>query len=127
MGDCAPTAKMAEWLAAVATAPNQSRTDKANIAANVQIKILTDLIISLLRAIEEQKQTQINQIETLIQQIDVLRIEVMEIREIIQTQLVNIQTSLSINLSYANIAYIPPENQLSNLLSLSSINTILST
>jgi hypothetical protein len=57
------------------TAPNQVATEKANTTAHMQIKVLTDLVTSLLRAMEEQKQAQANQIETLTQQIDALRVE----------------------------------------------------
>jgi hypothetical protein len=40
-------------------------TEKANASATMQIKVLTDLATSLLRAMEEQKREHANQIETL--------------------------------------------------------------
>ena len=53
--DRAPTKTAAKWLAMAPTTPNQSATEKVNAAANVQIKVLTDLVTSLLRAMEDQK------------------------------------------------------------------------
>jgi DNA anti-recombination protein RmuC len=44
---------------------NQWTTEKATISTGVQIKVLTDLVRSLLKAMEEQKQTHQNQIEAL--------------------------------------------------------------
>ena len=56
--------------------------------------MLTNLIISLLGALEEQKEAQVNQVkvitEMFIEQIDALRAEVTEKMEVIQTQLSNI-------------------------------------
>lgn len=126
-GDRAPATRMAERLAAAAAAPDQLATEKADMAANAQIKVLTNLITALMRAMEEQKQAQANQIETLVQQIDALRIEVTEMKETIQTQLTNAQTSPSAIPSYADIARTPPESRPSNLPSLSSMNTTPST
>src|ERR1700710_3310506 len=47
------TAKTGERPATMAAIPNQLTHDKANTSANTQIKVLTDLVKSLLRAIEE--------------------------------------------------------------------------
>jgi restriction endonuclease S subunit len=88
---------------------------KTSTTANGQNKTLTELITSLLSAIEEQKQEQMeameeqkrahaNQIETLSElftkQIESLKAEV---AELIQTQWSNIQNSSAVNLSYSEI------------------------
>ncbi len=48
---------------------------------NGQIKVLTDLVQSLLRAIEEQKKEHVTQTEVLTQQIEALKAEVTGITE----------------------------------------------
>jgi len=70
---------------------------------------------------EEQKQAQANQIETLTQQINALKVEVTEMRETIQTQLRNLQTPPSATSSYADIARTSPSSQPNNLRTLSPI------
>lgn len=61
----APTAKTTERPAKSTGDPSQLATEKANASATMQIKVLTDLATSLLRAMEEQKRERANQIETL--------------------------------------------------------------
>ena len=126
---------------------NQVAAEKGNVAVNLQIKVLTDLITSLLREVKEQKQLQANQTEILSQRIDALRAENKEMRaenkemraeneemraenkemrETIQAQLANVQAPPSATPSYADIARTPPTSQPSNLPSL-SLNTTPST
>ena len=45
--------KKAEQLEIITTIANQPTTEKINIITNLQIKVLTNLIISLLGALEE--------------------------------------------------------------------------
>jgi hypothetical protein len=110
-------------------------------ATNQQIKGLTKFVTSLLRAMEEQKQSLASQNETLTQQIEELRAErraemteikaeitemrteITELREIIQSQRHAIQATSSTSPSYAEVTRTPPESQASNLQSLSSMNT----
>ena len=131
------TTKTAEKAATSAAAANQQATEKANTAINPQIKLLTDLVTSLLRAmeeqkraveehkhaVEEQKRAQADQIETLTrkftEQNDMLRSEVAAL----QTQLSSMQTLPVGTPSYADIARTPPSSQPSNLTSLPSLNT----
>ena len=129
-------AKVAERLAAATTTTNRSVIGKTSTTANGQSKALTELITSLLSAIEEQKQEQMeamaeqkrahaNQIETLSElftkQIETLKAEV---AELIQTQWSNIQNSSALNLSYADVARTPPSSQPSNVQTLTSMGTI---
>jgi hypothetical protein len=58
-------AKAGEHCAIVAATSNQPVYEMSNTSANTQIKVLTDLVKSLLRAIEEQKKEHVTQIETL--------------------------------------------------------------
>lgn len=115
----------------MAVIPNQSAYKKANESTNMQIKALTDLVQSLLVAIEEQKKEHVTQIETLTktftEQIEALKAEVTDMTEKIQTQLSNIQVPLSVSLSYAEIARTPPDSVPSNVRTLSSIRTTPST
>ena len=48
--------KRAEQLAITATTGNQLATEKTNTTTNTQIKVLTNLVTSLLGALEEQKE-----------------------------------------------------------------------
>ncbi|PMD61298.1 uncharacterized protein K444DRAFT_662404 [Hyaloscypha bicolor E] len=50
------TAKAEERPASVTSTPNQLAHEKANASANAQIKVLTDLVESLVRTMEEQKE-----------------------------------------------------------------------
>ena len=52
--------KTAEQLAIIATTANQLITEGKNTTTNLQIKVLTNLVMSLLGAIEEQKEAQAN-------------------------------------------------------------------
>ena len=109
--------------------PNQLAAEKGSAAVTPQIKVLTDLITSLLRAVEEQKQlleSQTNRTETLRAENKEMRAENKEMRETIQAQLANIQAPPSATPSYADIARTPPTSQPSNLPSL-SLNTTPST
>ena len=80
----APGARMVERWSTTAAASTKSTTESANTAANLQIKVLTDLVTSLLRMMEEQKEAQANQVEVLTKkltlQIDTLKAEVTEMR-----------------------------------------------
>jgi Zinc knuckle len=100
---------------------------------NAQIKALTDLVKSLIKAMEDQKQTHQNQIEALMetmtktvtQQIDTLKAEVADIAaktEEIQTQLSSIQFP-SPSPSYAEVARTPPNSWPSNIQTLTSMGT----
>jgi hypothetical protein len=99
--------------------------------ANAQIKVLTDLVKSLLRAMEEQKEEHANQLETLTktftQQIEMLKAQVTEMMEKIETQLSNVQPSPSGSPSYAEIARTPPSSRPSNVRTLTSVGTTPST
>ena len=123
--------KRAEQLEITTTTANQPTTEKTNTTTNLQIKVLTNLIMSLLGALEEQKEAQANQVkvitEMFTEQIDALRAEVTEKMEVIQTQLSNIQAPLSAAPSYADVARTPPSSQPSNLTSFPSRNTMPST
>jgi hypothetical protein len=121
--------------ASTAAPLNQWTTEKATTSTDVQIKMLTDLVRSLLKAIEEQKQTHQNQIEaltkthqnqieaitkTVTQQVDTLKGEMAAMTEQIQTQPSSIQAS-SPSPSYAEVARTPPNSLPSN------VRTIIST
>lgn len=45
--------------------PKQLAHEKANVSVNAQIKVLTDLVKSLLKTMEERKEEHANQLETL--------------------------------------------------------------
>jgi hypothetical protein len=90
-------------------------------------KLLTELVMSLLGAIEgqkqamnEQKQAHANQMEaltrTFTEQFDTLRSEIATI----QAHLSNIQIPLNVTPSYADVARTPPSSRPTNLTSLSS-------
>jgi hypothetical protein len=120
----------------VAAATTHSSQEKGT-NTSVQIKTLTDLVKSLAKAMENQKQTHQNQIEaltkmhenqietitkTVTQQIDTLKEEMAGMAEQIQTQLSSIQTS-SPSPSYAEVARTPPNSWPSNLRTLTSMGT----
>jgi hypothetical protein len=131
---------------AAATTTHSSQEKSTN--TSVQIRILTDLVKSLAKAIEDQKQTHQNQTEALIkkhesqietltkkhenqidtitktvtQQIDKLKGEMAMMAEQIQTQLSSIQTP-SPSPSYAEVARTPPNSWPSNLRTLTSMAT----
>ena len=52
--------KRTEQLEIITTTANQPTTEKINIITNLQIKLLTNLVMSLLRVLEEQKEVQVN-------------------------------------------------------------------
>jgi hypothetical protein len=124
-------AKAGERPATVAVTPNQPVHEKANTSANTQIKVLTDLVKSLLRTVEEQKEEHVTQIKTLTrtftEQIEALKAEVTDMTEKIQTQLSNIQAPSSPSPSYTEVARTPPDSLPSNVRTLSSIHTMPST
>ena len=124
-------AKAGERPATVAAAPNQPIHEKTNTSANTQIKVLTDLVKSLLRTVEEQKEEHVTQIKTLTrtftEQIEALKAEVTDMTEKIQTQLSNIQAPSSPSPSYAEVARTPPDSSPSNVRTLSSLRTTPST
>jgi len=125
------TAKAGERPATMAATLNHSTHEKAMSAANAQVKVLTDLVKSLLRAMEEQKEEHANQLETLTktftQQIETLKAQVTEMTEKIETQLFNIQPVPSTSPSYTEVARSPPNNEPSNIRTLTSIGTTPST
>jgi len=86
--------KRAEQLAIIVTTVNHLTTEKINTTANMQIKVLTNLVMSLIGVLKEQKETQVNQIkvitEMFTEQINALKAEVIEKIKGIQTQLSNI-------------------------------------
>lgn len=95
-------------VTAAATEPNRKRADQG----------VDHLVTPLLNAMEEQKQPQANQIETLTtQRIDALQ------TKMIQTQLSSIQAAPSAKLSSADVARKPLGSQPSNAWTLSSLNT----
>ncbi|OAF56128.1 hypothetical protein VC83_07550 [Pseudogymnoascus destructans] len=119
-------AKSGECPSTTAAAPNQWGHEKA-ISATAQLKMLTQLVTLLLKAMEEQKQEHAAQMQTLTktftQQIDALKAEVTEMTEKIQTWLSDIQAS-SPSPSYAEVARTPPNSLLSNVRTLSSMGTM---
>jgi hypothetical protein len=125
------TAKAGERPATIAATLNHSTHEKAMSTANAQIKVLTDLVKSLLRAMEEQKEEHAYQLETLTktftQQIEMLKAQVTEMMEKIETQLSNVQPSPSGSPSYAEIARTPPSSRPSNVRTLTSVGTTPST
>lgn len=125
------TAKAGERPATMAATSNHLAHEKANTSANAQIKVLTDLVKSLLRAMEEQKEEHVTQIEaltrTFTQQMEALKEEVTDMTEKIQTQLSNIQALSSASPSYAEVARTPPDSSPSNVRTLSSMRTTPST
>jgi hypothetical protein len=110
-----------------AKAGERPANGKANTASNAQNMLLINLVTSLVKAIEEQKQTHTDQIEaltrTLTEQINTLRAEIVAI----QAHLANIQTPPSATPSYADIARTPPSSWPSNLSSLPTMDTTPST
>lgn len=125
------TAKAGERPATMAATLNHSTHEKPMLAANAQVKVLTDLVKSLLRAMEEQKEEHANQLETLTktftQQIETLKAQVTEMTEKIETQLSNIQPVPSASPSYAEVARTPPSSRPSNVRTLTSMGTTPST
>jgi hypothetical protein len=125
------TAKAGERPATMAATPNQLAQEKSNASANTQIKVLTDLVKSLLRTMEEQKAEHASQLETLTktftQQIEMLKAQVTEMTDKIETQLSNILPSQSATPSYAEVARTPPSSQPSNVRTLTSMGTTPST
>jgi hypothetical protein len=117
---------------------NYSTHEKAAPTANTQIKILTDLVKSLLEAtegqtsaMEELKREHAKQIEvltrTFTQQIETLKGQVAKMTEKIKSQLSNIQPPRSGSLSCAEVARTPPSSRPSNVRTLTSIGTTPST
>lgn len=110
-----------------ATTSNHASQEKGT--TNAQIKALTDLVKSLIKAIEDQNVLHQNQIEvlseTLTQQINALKTEVADIAaktEQIQAQLSSIQVP-SPSPSYAEVARTPPNSWPSNIRTLTSMGT----
>jgi ABC-type Zn uptake system ZnuABC Zn-binding protein ZnuA len=83
------TAKAGERPTTMAATPNHSAHEKAMPTANTQIKVLTDLVKSLLRTMEEQKEEHAYQLEaltkTFTQQIETLKAQVTGMMEKIET------------------------------------------
>jgi hypothetical protein len=111
------TAKAAEGNATTKMTSNKTVQEKASANANVnaQIKLLADLVVSLLRKMEDPKEEQANQLETLTKtstqqiemltgQIETLQAQVTEMTEKVETQLSNVQLPTSASLSYADVA-----------------------
>jgi hypothetical protein len=127
-------AAKAERPAAAAT--NHSSQEKGT-NNSAQIKTLTDLVKSLVKAMEDQEQKHQNQIDaltsmhanqietittTVTQQIDTLKEEMAGMAEQIQTQLSSLQIS-SPSPSYAEVARTPPNSSPSNVQTLTSMGT----
>jgi hypothetical protein len=131
-----PSAKEKKRLAADAADQTQAITEDGG--AGSQLQQLTDLVTSLLKTIEEQKQAHAAQIEeqqqaharqieeqkqtltkVFTQQVETLKAEV---TAMIQTQLSNVQIPVSASPSYAAMARTPPISQPSNLPSLTSMS-----
>jgi len=129
------TAKEGERATSTTANPTQSSYEKSNTTTNMQIKVLTDLVKTLVKAMEEQKETHANQLETLTktftQQIETLKAQVTaqvtEMTEKLETQLSDIQLPQSGTRSYADVARTPPSSMPSNLRTLNSISTTPST
>jgi hypothetical protein len=134
-----PSAKEKERLVA-ADAVDQAQliAQDGSTAASAQLQPVIDLIASLLKAIEEQKQAHARQIEEqqqaharhieeqmqtltkiFTQQVETLKAEM---TAMIQTQLSNVQIPVRASPSYAAIARTPPTSQPSNLPSFSSMS-----
>jgi hypothetical protein len=124
-------AKSSERTTTMAATSNQGAHEKANAGTNAQIKVLADLVKSLLRATEEQKVEHARQLEaltkTFTQQIETLKAQVTEMTRKIETQLSNIQPSQSAAPSYAEVARTPPSSSPSRVQTLTSIGTTPST
>lgn len=75
---------------------SQTAHEKANASANTQIKLLTDLVKSVLKTMEEQKEEHTDHLETLMmtftQQIVTLKAQFTGMTKF-ETQLSNIQSS----------------------------------
>lgn len=132
------TAKSGERPATMAATLNRSALEKAVPTANTQIKVLTDLVKSLLEAMEGQtsameelRKEHANQIEVLTrtfsQQIETLKAQVTVMTEKIETQLSNTQPPLSASPSYAEVARTLPSSGPSNVRTLTSMGTTPST
>ena len=130
---CALAAKTERPAAAVTTHSSQEKGTNTS----AQIKTLTDLVKSVVKAIEDQRQIHQNSIEaltkihenqietiakTVTQQIDTLKEEMARMVEQIQTQLSGIQTS-GPSPSYTEFARTLPNSWPSNLRTLTSIGT----
>jgi hypothetical protein len=107
---------------------NNSSQEKGT-TTNAQIKILTDLVRSLVESMEEQKQMHQEQIEalskTVTEEIATLKGEMRELAaktEQIYSQLSSIQAS-SPSPSYAEVARTPPSSRPSNVQTLTSMGT----
>ena len=127
------SAKTGECQTTTGAIPGQWATEKATGTGTVQMKVLTDLVKSLMKAMEEQKQAHANQIETLVAQIETLKTQladmstqVTDLREEFRTQITSIQAS-SPSPSYAEVARTPPNSLPSNVQTLTSMGTTLST
>lgn len=131
-----PSAKERERLETDAADQAQAITEDGD--AGPQLQPLIDLITSLLKTIEEQRQAHAAQIkeqqqtharqieeqkqtltEVFTQQVETLKAEV---AAMIQTQLSNVQIPVSASPSYAAVARTPPISQPSNLPSLTSMS-----
>jgi hypothetical protein len=128
------TTKARERPATMVTTRNYLTNEKAASTTNTQIKVLTDMVKSLLEAMEEQtsaveelKREYADRIEcltrTFTQQIKTLKEQVVEMTEKIETQLSNIQPSPSTSPSYTEIARIPTSSRSSNIRALTSAGT----
>jgi hypothetical protein len=120
------SAKTGERSTTTGATLSQWATEKTPTTGNGQIKVLTDLVRSLVKAMEEQKQTHADQIENLVEQIATLKTQVREMTEQIQTQLSDLQAS-SPSPSYAEVARTPPNSLPSNVRTLTSMGTTPST
>jgi hypothetical protein len=129
-------AKAGRHAATTTTASNKMVQEKANgnANANVQIKLLTDLVMSLLRTVQDQKEEQMNQhealtksfmqqIEMLTGQIETLQAQITEMTEKMETQLSNMQLPTCASPSYAAVARTPLSSGPSNVRSLTAMGT----
>ena len=111
----AHSAKSGEQQTTIGTISSQWASEKeVTPAGNMQMTVRTDLLKSLVKAMEEQKQTHANQIETLLTQIDTLQTpltdmstQVADLTEEVRTQAVSMQAP-SPSPSYAEVACTPP-------------------
>jgi len=132
------SARMRENIETEAILQGKGINDKqAN--SNSEAKTWMDMVTTLIKSLEEQKQEYARQMEEQKQMYikqrenmtEIFNQQILALKEevaaMIQTQLSNVQVPTSASPSYAAVARTPPVSQPSNLASLSSANTTPST
>lgn len=121
------TAVVGEHQRLATTTPSLETTDWATSTTKTQVNVLTDLVRSLLKTMEEQRDGHMRHIETLqkslSQEIEALQTRVVELTETIGLHLANTITHSNAVPSYADVARTPPSSQPSNVRTLTSMGT----